>query len=332
MLNRLSAAVAACLIAIAMSATLASAAERLSISTWGSPQHYQVAEFVPMFEKLLGEKSNGEIKTRSFSGGEMVKQQFVATAVPQGTVDISLTTLDNWSGRVSDVSILTTPLWTKSMSWTRDNLEPGNPIFDYFDAKLRKEGAIIIAMFDIGPPVVSTSFEIAGPESFEGKSIRVYSKGSGLIMEALGAAPTIIGVGDVYSALQRGTVDGAMGGLGGAVGLKHYEVTSHMFVPNGVLGTLIHAYVMNKERFEALSPDLQKAVMEAADEARDHMQQAAIDKYDSLLDTVREAGNTVTVVEQGSDMWNAFSKKLEPLTAQARKDYSSEVVSLLAAD
>lgn len=333
MINRLGAAlVVIAALALPLGTSPAMAAERLSISTWGSPQHYQVAEFVPLFEKLLAEKSDGEIRTRSFSGGEMVKQQFVATAVPQGTVDISLTTLDNWSGRVSDVSILTTPLWTNSMAWTRDNLKPGHPIFDYFDNKLRAEGAIIIAMFDIGPPVVSTSFEITGPESFEGKSIRVYSKGSGLIMEALGAAPTIIGVGDVYSALQRGTVDGAMGGLGGAVGLKHYEVTSHMFVPNGVLGTLIHAYVMNKERFQALSPELQKTVMEASDEARDHMHQAAIDKYDSLLDTVREAGNTVTVVDQGGEMWNAFADKLEPLTAQARKDYSSEVVSLLAAD
>ncbi|MEX0695593.1 MAG: hypothetical protein WD075_14175, partial [Rhodospirillales bacterium] len=105
-------------------------AERLSISTWGSPKHYQVAEFIPLFEKLVKEKSNGEIRTKSFPGGEMVKQQFVATAIPQGTVDISLTTLDNWSGRVADVSILTSPLWTKSMAWTRDNLKTGNPTFD----------------------------------------------------------------------------------------------------------------------------------------------------------------------------------------------------------
>jgi len=67
----------------------------------------------------------------------MVKQQFVATAIPQGTIDISLTTLDNWSGHIPEVSILTSPLWTKSIQWTRDNLKPGNPIFDYFDEKLR---------------------------------------------------------------------------------------------------------------------------------------------------------------------------------------------------
>jgi TRAP-type C4-dicarboxylate transport system substrate-binding protein len=216
-------------------------AERLTISTWGSPNHYQVSQFIPKFEELLKETSDGEIRTRTFAGGEMVKQQFVATAIPQGTIDISLTTLDNWSGHIPGVSILTSPLWTKSMQWTLDNLKPGNPIFDYFDEKLREQGAVLLVMFDIGPPVISATFPINGPSDFEGKSVRVYSKGAGEVVQALGAAPTIMGVGDVYSGLQRGTVDAAMGGLGGAVGLKHYEVTDYLLDHNGVLGTLIHA-------------------------------------------------------------------------------------------
>jgi TRAP-type transport system periplasmic protein len=319
-------------IALAASSGAAAAAERLSISTWGSPKHYQVEEFVPLFEKLLQEKSGGEIRTRTFAGGEMVKQQFVATAIPQGTVDISLTTLDNWSGQVPDVSILTTPLWTKSMEWTRDNLKSGNAIFDYFDARLREHGAVLIAMFDIGPPVLSANFDIAAPSDLSGKAIRVYSKGAGLVMQAVGASPTTMGVGDVYSGLQRGTVDGALGGLGGAVGLKHYEVARTMFVPNGVLGTLIHAYVMNKDKFESLSPELQRVVIDSAQEARDHMQQVAIDSLSSLLDEVRKNGNTVTIVEPGSEQWSAFQAALEPLAAESRAAYSPEIVQLVTAN
>jgi TRAP-type C4-dicarboxylate transport system substrate-binding protein len=306
------------------------AAERLSLSSWGSPKHYQVAEFVPMFEELLEEKSGGDVRLKTFEGGEMVKQQFVATAVPQGTIDISLTTLDNWSGRIKDVGILTTPLWKHSMAWTLDNLKPGMPVFEYFNDQLKAEGTVLIAMFDIGAPVVSTKFQITGPESFANKSIRAYSKGSAELLQALGAAPTILGVGDVYSGLQRGTVDGALGGLGGAVGLKHYEVTSHMFVPNGVMGTLIHAYVMNKEKFDSISPENQKALMEAATEARNHMQQFAIDKLSSLLDLVRDSGSEVTIVEPGTEMWNAFATQLQPLSEAALTTYSPEVQAVIS--
>lgn len=307
-------------------------AERLTISTWGSPNHYQVSQFVPKFEELLEEASDGEIRTRTFAGGEMVKQQFVATAIPQGTIDISLTTLDNWSGHIPGVSILTSPLWTKSMQWTRDNLKPGNPIFDYFDEKLRDQGAVLLVMFDIGPPVISATFPINGPSDFEGKSVRVYSKGAGEVIQALGAAPTIMGVGDVYSGLQRGTVDAAMGGLGGAVGLKHYEVTDYLLDHNGVLGTLIHAYVMNKEKFESLSPELQKAVMDSAQEARDSMQQFAIDEESRLIGIISESGNEVITIEQGSEQWETWENALDPFTQKSREQYPAELVEMIESE
>ncbi|QOR37450.1 TRAP transporter substrate-binding protein DctP [Billgrantia diversa] len=307
-------------------------AERITISSWGSPNHYQVSQFVPKFEELLKEKSDGEIRTRSFAGGEMVKQQFVATAIPQGTIDISLTTMDNWSGHIPEVSILTSPLWTKSIQWTRDNLKPGNPVFDYFDEELQAQGAVLLAMFDIGPPVISATFPINGPSDFQGKSVRVYSKGAGEVIQALGAAPTIMGVGDVYSGLQRGTVDAAMGGLGGAVGLKHYEVTDFLLDHNGVLGTLIHAYVMNKEKFESLSPELQQTVVESAQEARDSMQQFAIDEESRLIDVIKEHGNEVVAVEQGSEAWQTWENALETFTQKSREQYPAELVQMIESE
>lgn len=327
-INWISGAVAA--VALGLASGAAVAKERLSLSSWGSPKHYQVAEFVPLFEKLLDEKSDGDFRLKVFEGGEMLKQQFVATAIPQGTMDISLTTLDNWSGRIADVGILTTPLWDHSMEWTRDNLVPGMPVFEFFNDQLKDEGAVLIAMFDIGAPVVSTNFAIEGPQSFDGKSIRAYSKGSAELLQTLGAVPTIMGVGDLYSALQRGTVEGAMGGLGGAVGLKHYEVTSHMFVPNGVMGTLIHAYVMNRDKFEGMSPENREILLASATEARNHMQQFAIDKLSELIDEVRQNGNEVTVVEPDSEMWQSFAARLQPLAEGARATYSPEVQAVVA--
>src|SRR5690606_1380735 len=164
-------------------------AERLSISTWGSPLHPQVAEFIPAFTEALKEKSDGEFRLRVFQGGEMVKQEIVPTAIPQGTVDISLTTMHTWSGRIPEVSILTTPLWNKSMQWTRDNLKPGNPIFDYFDTKFREQGAVVLALFDIGPAVVSTNFPLKVPADVKGKSVRVYARGAGQVIQELGGSP-----------------------------------------------------------------------------------------------------------------------------------------------
>lgn len=260
-------------LALVIGAALAASAEartRLSISTWGSPQHPQVAEFVDRFVKDVEEKTNGEIRFRVFSGGEMVQQQFVPTAVPQGTVDISLTTLDTWSGRIPEVSVTVSPLWPYTMQEARDNLLPGKPVFEYFNDRLKENGAILLTFFDIGSPVLSTRSKIEKPEDIKGRTIRTYSKGASELLQAVGASPVTMGVGDVYSALQRGAIDGALGGIQGAVGLKHYEVTKYVMVPNGLFGALIHGYVMNKEKWDSLSPELQKIVQDAATEARNH--------------------------------------------------------------
>lgn len=319
------------LVAGMMLATAAQA-ERLSISTWGSPLHPQVKDFIPAFTDALKENSDGKFRLRVFQGGEMVKQEFVATAIPQGTVDISLTTLDTWSGRVSDVSILTSPLWNKSMEWTQTHLLPGKPIFEYFNEKFKEQGAVILAMFDIGPAVVASRGLITQPDDLKGRTIRVYSRGAGLIIQELGGSPVTMGVGDVYSALQRGTIDGAMGGLGGAVGLKYYEVAKYMLAQNGVIGSLVHAYVMNKDKYDKLSPELRKALVDAVAQARDTMQQSLIEAYAKQLDEVRQAGNTVTELTPGTPEWKTWEAALKNLSASARQSYPAELVELVTAD
>jgi TRAP-type C4-dicarboxylate transport system substrate-binding protein len=302
---------------------------RLSLSSWGSPKHPQVAEFVDRFVKGVEEKTDGEVTFRVFSGGEMVNQQFVPTAVPQGTVDISLTTLDTWSGRIPEVSITVSPLWPYTMEMARDSFLPGQPIFEYFNDKLKENGAVLLTLFDIGSPVLSTRMKIEKPEDIVGKTIRTYSKGASELVQAVGASPVTIGVGDVYSALQRGAVDGALGGIQGAVGLKHYEVTKYVMVPNGLFGTLVHAYVMNKDKWDSLSPELQKAVQESATEARNHSQQFMIDSYGKFVQVFRDNGLEVTTVEPGSDLWNQWQAKLSDLAERDRERYPENLVGLL---
>lgn len=330
-ITRRTAIAGACALALAAVASpmQAQAKERLSLSTWGSPKHPQVTHFVDTFMKAVEEKSGGEVSFRYFGGGEMVKQKFVPTAVPQGTVDISLTTLDTWSGRIPEVSVTTGPLWPVTMKQARTALLPGTPLFQYFDGKLRENGAVLLAMFDIGSPVLTTKFEVQNPDDLKGRSVRVYSKGAAEIMQSLGASPVTMSVGEVYSGLQRGTVEGAMGGLQGAVGLKHYEVASYMFAPNGVIGTLVHGYVMNKQKFESLSPELQKILMDSATEARNNAMDYMIQSYDEYLEKVRGFGLTVSKLDPGSAEWDVWSKAMAPLKNRDRERFSADLVGLL---
>jgi TRAP-type C4-dicarboxylate transport system substrate-binding protein len=309
--------------------TQAGAKMRLSLSTWGSPKHPQVSEFVDRFVKAVEAASKGDITFKVFAGGEMVKQQFVSTAVPQGTVDISLTTLDTWSGRIPEVSATVSPLWPYSMQMARDDFLPGKPIFEYYNKRLQENGAVLLTLFDIGSPVLSSRARIIKPEDIAGKTIRTYSKGASELLQAVGASPVTMGVGDVYSALQRGAVEGALGGIQGAVGLKHYEVTKYVMVPNGLFGTLVHAYVMNKAKWDSMTPAERKLVQDVATEARNHSEDFMIESYGKFVQVFRDKGLEVTDVKPGSDISKLWQAKLKPLAERDRKRYPAPLIKLL---
>ena len=307
----------------------AGAKVRLSLSTWGSPKHPQVSQFVDRFVKAVEAQSKGEITFKVFAGGEMVKQQFVSTAVPQGTVDISLTTLDTWSGRIPEVSATVSPLWPYSMQMARDDFLPGKPIFEYYNKRLQANGAVLLTLFDIGSPVLSSRSKILKPADIAGKTIRTYSKGASELLQAVGASPVTMGVGDVYAALQRGAVEGALGGIQGAVGLKHYEVTKFVMVPNGLFGTLVHAYVMNKDKWNSLTPAQRKIVQDAATAARNYSEDFMIKSYGKFVQVFRDKGLTVTEVKPGSDLYKLWQAKLAPLAERDRKRYPAALIKLL---
>jgi TRAP-type transport system periplasmic protein len=101
------------------------------------------------------------------------------------------------------------------------------------------------------------------PADFNGAKIRapqsqVLSAG----LKALGADPSPLPVGEVYGALQNGTVDGMEANLGLIYTNKYYEVAK--FVTQNVnLWPFPAAVVCNKAAFDKLSSD-QQAAMKAA--------------------------------------------------------------------
>jgi len=301
----------------------------LSLATWGTSTHPQVKIFAHAFMDKVQHDSNGRIKFKFFPDSQMVKEAFVPNAVPADTIDISLTTTEGWAGRAPDMSVTASPLWDLTMQETRDKMVPGKPLFDFFDKTFRKQGVVALALFDIGPPIFSTTFPLKAPADIAGKRIRSVSKGTAQTIQALGASPVVMSVGDVYSALKLGTVDGAMGGLQGAYGLKHYEVATHVLATGGVLGTFIHGYVMNKRKFDSLPKDMQAILMKDALAARNETQDNLISTYPGYLEKMEKESATVTRLKKGDALWTQWSDKLAGLKKRDSSEYSPELIKLL---
>jgi TRAP-type C4-dicarboxylate transport system substrate-binding protein len=81
-------------------------------------------------------------------------------------------------------------------------------------------------------------------------------------IQSMGASMVNLQVGEVYSTMQRGTIDGAVGPVTGAMDLKWHEVAKHAVRPT--LGYIYQFLFIHQAAFAKLTPEVQKLVIDEA--------------------------------------------------------------------
>ena len=135
-------------------------------------------------------------------------------------------------------------------------------VFEFIDQHYQKRGMKLIA----APATGSKGFNfylrkpIKGTPGLEGMKIRGTVSYHPMI-RALGGVPVNMPGGDVYTALQKGVVDGAAWGRVGAKDFKWYEVSKYIATPSfGQAGVMIF---MNLDKFNKLSDAQRKTLLDA---------------------------------------------------------------------
>ena len=83
--------------------------------------------------------------------------------------------------------------------------------------------------------------------------------------EVLGATPVGMPLGDVYTALQQGTIDGGENPLSTLYGRKHHEVAKYLILDGHVLN--FTNWICSADWFNSLTPEQQEALIETGKEA-----------------------------------------------------------------
>lgn len=102
-------------------------------------------------------------------------------------------------------------------------------------------------------------------EDMKGLLMRCVAGAAADGFKLLGATPSLISAGEIYEALQRGTVDASNTSIGSALSDKMYEPAK--YYTNAKYTTAGVELAMNLSTFKSLSPDLQKIVLDSFKEA-----------------------------------------------------------------
>lgn len=147
-----------------------------------------------------------------------------------------------------------------------------------------------------GPRYLLTQKPISKPADLAG--VRMRTIGAPIWIEtirAMGAEPTPMAWGEVYSALQLGALDGAEAQPTAITGAKLDEVVKYVTKTGHI--QLVTALVVGADTWDRLTPEQQKIVRKLAVESGRFASKATIEQSEKALNEVAAAGVTVSDVD-----------------------------------
>ena len=141
-----------------------------------------------------------------------------------------------------------------------------------------------------------TNKEINGPADLNG--VRMRTPGAPVWMEtisAMGATPTPMPWGEVYSAIQQNVIDGAEAQLPAIVGANLDEVVTHITKTGHI--NLITGLVTSAAWFDSLPDDLQQIVREEALKAGDIASSGTQDSLDQIEADLTAKGVVIAEID-----------------------------------
>ncbi|WP_163576184.1 TRAP transporter substrate-binding protein [Halomonas faecis] len=206
----------------------------------------------------LEEESGGELDVEMFPSGTLAKPDSIYEAAVNGIADIGATAQGYTAGRFPLSQIVELPgvatTATQGACVLQTLYDEGHLDEEYADTRP-------LFFFTTGPGGIHTiDTDVQEPADLEGLRIRRPTAVAGEMLENMGANPVGMPAPDIYTAMQRGVIDGLSFPWEGLKGFRINELVEyHTEVP---FYTLIFVATMNQRTYDGLSPE-QQAVIDA---------------------------------------------------------------------
>ncbi|MDI3337700.1 TRAP transporter substrate-binding protein DctP [Defluviimonas aestuarii] len=260
-------------LAIATMAALPAAAETtVRLSTYVNEADIRYEGFTH-FASLVAEKTGGSVKIEVFPSATLHGWSEGVDALQGGVSDISWINADN---RLPCYAV--TSLYPALIDLSEQ------PKLDADYANLIRDEAAQQGLV----PLINSNYSYDQEWWFEepmddigkldGKLVRSIGPLVSMMIETWGGEPVFVAPKEVFQSAERGVVDGINMGVATYSSWKLWDVMPHMVNANLFYGNII--YMMNKDKFDALTPEEQAAMTEAAAETEVWLQP----KYEGWVD------------------------------------------------
>jgi len=252
-----------------------------AISPW-SPAYYWTEPLLE-FERRVNERLGDKVRVEFIGHSDIVPTFEQFEALHNGVVDVILGASSYYTGQVPEATaVLYTQLQPSELR--------ANGFFDYMQ-QVHREKAGVVYLANVGGGVgkafrMYLNDKIDKPD-FTGLKIRVSPVYVELV-KALGGTPVVMSPGEIYTALERGVVDGYGWSYGGISDFGWHEVTEYA-IDHGFYSANT-AILFNGEVWDSLDADTQAGLAEIGREVELWAQEYMDAQNEADNEFLKEAG------------------------------------------
>jgi TRAP-type mannitol/chloroaromatic compound transport system substrate-binding protein len=264
-------------------------------STWPTKDIFN--EFAQDYVTKVNEMAGGRLDLQLLSAGTVVKAFELQQAVNDGILDGGHGVCAYWYGKSKAFSLFGT---APALGWDANQLlgwikyGGGQALYDELVGKIL---GLNLVGFLTGPmptqPLGWFKKPVESPDDFKGLKYRTVGLSADLMSE-VGAAVTVMPGGEIVPAMQTGTLDAAeFNNPSSDLTLGFTDVSKVYMLQSYHQAVECFEVIFNKDRYDALQPDLQAILKYAAEAASADMSWKQQDRYSADLEKIKAAGVAV---------------------------------------
>lgn len=283
-------------------------------------------ETMRLFKEQVEKNSKGQIEVQLYHSSQLGDDREMMEALQLGTQEMTCPSSAPIAAFVGGFKVFDLPF-----------IFPSNEAADYvLDSEvgqdllkqLEEKGIIGLSYWENGyRQLTNSAKEVKSPADLKGLKVRTMENPIHLAAwKALGANPTPMAFGELFSAMQQKVVDGQENPWGTIYLQKFFEVQSYT-TDTG------HAYspfvmMISKKYWDKLPADLQKVVRDAAWETRIENRKINRKWNAEYLEKLKEK---MKVTELTPEQRAEFQKAVQPVYAQFEKEIGAELIAKVKA-
>jgi len=269
------------------------------------------------FCQLLRERSNGVLQPTLYSGGELGDSRALLEGLQLGTVQIVSTAAAPLSAFDSRLMLCDLPFLFETHEEAEQILD--GEIGRRIAADLPEKADMRLLSYWVSGfrSIFSSKGPVQSVEDLKELKIRVMETPVHIdAFKALGAIPTPMAFGELYTSLEQGVVDAAENDADAFFSQRFYEVCKHYSLTEHVYTAI--PLTASEKFYQSLPEPLKSVLQQAADDARDYERRIAREMNEKALEQLKEAGVSIYPVDKApfrrrmSQVYEKYAEQIGP--------------------